>query len=98
MSLIMGFIGVLIAAIIDSEFLAQSLIWVFGMIPFILGFVSLYIVDSIYVKLKKKGKKIKNQERKTKIALYTSMIISIPLLLIIPFVIYWAIALASWLF
>ena len=83
--------GVLIAFGKDSEILAKSLIWVLAMIPFTLGFVSLYIVNSIFRKLKKKGEKIKNQERKIKIALYESMIITIPLLLIIPFVIYWGI-------
>ena len=63
-SLILGIIGVLfIGSENGSEFLAQSLIWVFAMIPFTLGFVSLYIVNSIFRKLKKKGKKIKNQER-----------------------------------
>ena len=98
-SLILGIIGVLfIGSENGSEFLAQSLIWVFAMIPFTLGFVSLYIVNSIFRKLKKKGKKIKNQERKTKRALYASMIITIPLLLIIPFVVYWAILLTSFLF
>ena len=98
-SLILGFIGVLfIANENGSEFLAQSLIWVLAMIPFTLGFVSLYIVNSIFRKLKKKGEKIKNQERKTKRALYASMIITIPLLLIIPFVVYWAIVLTSFLF
>ena len=98
-SLILGIIGVLfIGSENGSEFLAQSLIWVFAMIPFTLGFVSLYIVNSIFRKLKKKGKKIKNQERKTKRALYASMIITIPLLLIIPFVVYWAIVLTSFLF
>ena len=90
-SLILGFIGVFIAFVNDSEILAKSLIWVLAMIPFTLGFVSLYIVNSIFRKLKKKGEKIKNQERKTKIALYESMIYTIPLLLIIPFVIYWGI-------
>ena len=98
-SLILGFIGVLFIAFENgSEFLAQSLIWVLAMIPFTLGFVSLYIVNSIFRKLKKKGEKIKNQERKTKRALYASMIITIPLLLIIPFVVYWAIVLTSFLF
>ena len=98
-SLILGFIGVLfIANENGSEFLAQSLIWVLAMIPFTLGFVSLYIVNSIFRKLKKKGEKIKNQERKTKRALYASMIITIPLLLIITFVVYWAIVLTSFLF
>lgn len=97
-SLILGFIGVFIAFENDSEFLAQSLILVLAMIPFTLGFVSLYIVNSIFRKLKKKGEKIKNQERKTKRALYVSMIITIPLLLIIPFVVYWAIVLTSFLF
>ena len=98
-SLILGFIGVLfIANENGSAFLAQSLIWVLAMIPFTLGFVSLYIVNSIFRKLKKKGEKIKNQERKTKRALYVSMIITIPLLLIIPFVVYWAIVLTSFLF
>lgn len=98
-SLILGFIGVLfIANENGSEFLAQSLIWVLAMIPFTLGFVSLYIVNSIFRKLKKKGEKIKNQERKTKRALYASMIITIPLLLIIPFVVYWSIVLTSFLF
>ena len=98
-SLILGFIGVLFIAFENgSEFLAQSLIWVLAMIPFTLGFVSLYIVNSIFRKLKKKGEKIKNQERKTKRALYASMIITIPLLLIIPFVIYWAIILVSFIY
>ena len=42
-SLILGFIGVFIAIVVkDSEFLAQSLILYLGMIPFSLGFVSLY--------------------------------------------------------
>ncbi len=95
---ILGFIGVLIAFGKDSEILAKSLILYLGMIPFSLGFVSLYDVNSIFRKLKKKGEKIKNQERKTKIALYESMFISIPLLLIIPFVVYWAIVLTSFLF
>ena len=94
---ILGFIGVLIAFGKDSEILAKSLILYLGMIPFSLGFVSLYDVNSIFRKLKKKGEKIKNQERKTKIALYESMFISIPLLLIIPFVVYWAIVLTSFL-
>ena len=98
-SLILGFIGVFIAIVVkDSEFLAQSLILYLGMIPFSLGFVSLYDVNSIFRKLKKKGEKIKNKERKTKRALYESMIITILLLLIIPFVVYWAIVLTSFLF
>ena len=97
-SLILGFNGVFIAFLKDSEFLAKSLILYLGMIPFSLGFVSLYDVNSIFRKLKKKGEKIKNQERKTKIALYASMIIAILLLLIIPFVVYWAIVLTSFLF
>jgi hypothetical protein len=63
----------------------------FGGISFILGIVSLSKIKSIYRELKKKGEKIKNQERKTKRPLYASMIISIPLCFIIPIVISFAI-------
>ena len=97
-SLLLGFISVVTAFLSGSEYLAPALILFFGMIPFTLGFVSLYIVNSIFRKLKKKGEKIKNQEKKIKRAIYASIIITLPLLLITSFVIFWAIDLVSWLF
>lgn len=86
----MGFIGVIFAVLVESETLAKTLIYFLGLGQFMLASLILYSVNSINRKLKKKGEKIKTQETKTKRAIYTSMIISISLLLIIPIIIYLA--------